>query len=156
VRIFQLVTTTAYRRSGQGRNCRQGRVPLRNLSIPPTTTSSRLVMADAANPWYVYVTDNHLQAFDAKGLKKLDVLFDQPVHVHIPMFISSPQTMSSSVILEQNSGRIHLIGLDGKNYKGFPLKGNSRFSIGFLTSSAFRFNLIVGGEHNFLNNYHIE
>jgi hypothetical protein len=103
----------------------------------------------------VYVTQNQLQAFGENGQKELNVDFDQPINTHADVYQFSSDDIKFG-ILEKKGGRIHLINLDGQNYKGFPLKGNSRFSIGFFKSSAYRFNLIVGGEHNFLNNYLIE
>ncbi|TLX77157.1 hypothetical protein E9993_05605 [Labilibacter sediminis] len=59
-------------------------------------------------------------------------------------------------VFDSNNNKIYLINNDGSIYKNFPLKGQSRFSIGFLNSSSHKFNLIVGGEDNYLYNYRIE
>ena len=40
-------------------------------------------------------------------------------------------------------------------YKGFPLKGNTQFTIGYLGDSHNQFNLIVGTRYNFLYNYSV-
>src|SRR5690554_8020207 len=46
-------------------------------------------------------------------------------------------------VVEQEGGKIHLINSDGFHYQGFPLKGNSRFSIGLLKNAAYRFNVVT-------------
>lgn len=114
-----------------------------------------LIMGNTPNPLYIYVLQNQLLAFNGAGRKELEVDFNQPINIHTDIYQFSANDIKFGIV-EEKSGRIHLLGRDGKNYQGFPLKGNSRFSIGFLKSSAYRFNLIVGGEHNFLNNYRIE
>lgn len=114
-----------------------------------------LINENTGKPSYVYVTRNQLQSFNSDGQQEMVVTFDQPILIRTDIYQFSATDIKFGIV-EQNTGRIHLIGRDGKNYRGFPLKGNSRFSIGFLKSSAYRFNLIVGGEHNFLNNYRIE
>ena len=53
------------------------------------------------------------------------------------------------------NGYIHLFNSDGTEYKGFPLIGTSRFSIGFLDSQESEFSLIVGGTNNYLFNYRV-
>ena len=113
------------------------------------------IMGNNQKPIYVYVTQFQLLGFNENGQKILSVDFEQPISTHTDTYQFSANDIKFG-ILEKTSNRIHLINLEGKNYMGFPLKGNSRFSIGFFKSSAYRFNLIVGGEHNFLNNYLIE
>lgn len=114
-----------------------------------------LINGNTGKPSYVYVTRNQLQSYNSESQQEMAVTFDQPILIRTDIYQFSATDIKFGIV-EQNTGRIHLIGRDGKNYRGFPLKGNSRFSIGFLKSSAYRFNLIVGGEHNFLNNYRIE
>ncbi len=104
---------------------------------------------------YVFVTENQLLSFNNEGKTELEVSFDQPILIHTDIYLFSANDIKFGIV-EKNGGQIHLIDRNGKNYQRFPLKGNSRFSIGFLKSSTYRFNLIVGGNHNFLNNYRIE
>ena len=59
-------------------------------------------------------------------------------------------------LTEQSGQHIFLINSNGSTYKGFPLRGSSRFSIGFLKSSSSRFNLVVGGDNNYIFNYRVE
>ncbi|MBN2166647.1 MAG: hypothetical protein JW717_10250 [Marinilabiliaceae bacterium] len=55
-----------------------------------------------------------------------------------------------------NINNIHLYNSDGTEYKGFPLVGTSRYSIGFLSSEETKFNLIVGGIGGFLYKYEVK
>ena len=59
-------------------------------------------------------------------------------------------------MVDSSETNIYLFNQDGSLYKGFPLEGTSRFSIGFLKTSAYRFNLITGGENNYIYNYRVE
>ena len=59
-------------------------------------------------------------------------------------------------ICDTGRSRIYLINADGSLYDGFPLEGTTRFSIGYFAGSDSRFNLIVGGNNNFLYNYSIK
>jgi hypothetical protein len=58
-------------------------------------------------------------------------------------------------IFENDGNLIYLIGKNGENMNGFPLKGASLFSVGKL-SAGDKWNLIVGGTDNFLYNYLVE
>ncbi len=69
-------------------------------------------------------------------------------------FASNDVKIGITDILNNN---IYLLnGDDGNNYNGFPLIGTGPFSIGFLSSSSWRFNLIVGGENSTLYNYKVK
>jgi hypothetical protein len=84
-----------------------------------------------------------------------DKEFDEEINLNIDRYQFSARNIKFG-ISEKNNGNIYLLNNDGKIYKGFPLKGNSRFSIGFLKSSASRFNLIVGGSENYIYNYQVD
>ena len=60
------------------------------------------------------------------------------------------------VFVDKNDAKIYLINNDGTLYKGFPLDGNTLFSIGYLEGAGGEFNLIVGGSNNFLYNYSVQ
>ena len=57
-------------------------------------------------------------------------------------------------IFEEDRDLIWLIGADGSEMEGFPLRGASMFSIGRLSDNA-GWHLIVGGTDHFLYNYKI-
>lgn len=58
-------------------------------------------------------------------------------------------------LTDAERNRIYLVNADGSLYKGFPLEGSTRFSIGYFGGSGSRFNLLVGSS-SFLYNYSIE
>ncbi len=59
-------------------------------------------------------------------------------------------------LVDTPRGLIYLVNNNGKLYNGFPLKGQTRFTIGRLGPAGNNFNLIVGGEGNFLYNYSVK
>ncbi|MBN2349359.1 MAG: DUF3352 domain-containing protein [Bacteroidales bacterium] len=59
-------------------------------------------------------------------------------------------------IVSPGQNKIYLINNNGSLYKGFPLKGSTLFSIGFLGNGSSQFNLIVGNNDNFLYNYAVQ
>lgn len=52
--------------------------------------------------------------------------------------------------------KIYLLNKSCEMYNGFPLQGRTPFSIGFLTQSDYRFNLIVGGNNGMIMNYKVK
>ncbi|MFB6318690.1 hypothetical protein [Saccharicrinis sp. FJH54] len=56
-------------------------------------------------------------------------------------------------VVDRAQQSIYLFNNDGSEKSGFPLTGNTPFSIGFLKSTSGSFNLIVGGRDNYLYNY---
>jgi hypothetical protein len=104
---------------------------------------------------YITVTQNHFRIFNNSGKETHKLSFNEPLEIHSDIYRFSTNDIKFGVV-EKSGGKIHLLDHDGKTSKGFPLKGSTRFSIGFLKSSSYKFNLIVGGEYNFLNNYAVE
>ncbi len=106
-------------------------------------------------PEYIFAHGDDLDILkqDGKGLFSFKVkgrISDRP---DIYKFSSSDIKIG---ITDRSRNRIYLINSDGSLYEGFPLKGSTRFSIGYFKGSESRFNLIVGSENNFLYNYSIE
>jgi hypothetical protein len=58
-------------------------------------------------------------------------------------------------LVSKTSNQIFLFNNDGTLYNGFPLKGNTRFTIGFFETGNTSFNLIVGNNYNLLYNYSV-
>jgi len=106
-------------------------------------------------PEYIFVDGDELDIVrqDGKSLfsyKVKERISDRP---DIYKFSASDIKIG---ITDRSRNRIYLINSDGSLYDGFPLKGSTRFSIGYFKGSDSRFNLIVGSENNFLYNYSIE
>ena len=106
-------------------------------------------------PEYIFVDGDELDVIKQDGkrlfsFKVKDRISDRP---DIYKFSASDIKIG---ITDRSRNRIYLINSDGSLYEGFPLKGSTRFSIGYFKGSDSRFNLIVGSENNFLYNYSIE
>jgi hypothetical protein len=57
-------------------------------------------------------------------------------------------------VFDSSNRMIYIFDRNGKTEKGFPLRGASLFSIGKMGGNSY-YNLIVGGDDNFLYNYRI-
>ncbi len=74
-----------------------------------------------------------------------------------PYFYKFASNVTKIGLVDHQKNEIYLMnGADGLMYKDFPLVGSTPFSIGFLATSAWRFNLIVGGENGSLYNYRVK
>ena len=104
---------------------------------------------------YLVAQPNQLKCINASGKKLFEKDFDEEINLDVDQYQFSANNIKFGVC-EKDNGQIHLLNKDGMAYKGFPLRGNSRFSIGFLKSSASRFNLIVGGDENYIYNYQVD
>lgn len=114
-----------------------------------------MVLLHQNNPKYVFITPHQLTIYNS-GMKKTEVTeLDKEIQTigDVYKFSASDHKIG---LISKDASRIYLFNSDGTLYKGFPLKGTSRFSIGFLKSSAYRFNLITGGENNYIYNYRVE
>jgi len=58
-------------------------------------------------------------------------------------------------LVSREENNIYLFNSDGELYEGFPLKGSTPFSIGYLDDAGKDFHLIVGNKYNFLYNYNV-
>ncbi len=104
---------------------------------------------------YIFSEPKRVTCYNNKGSKVFEREFDNEINLKIDHYQFSSQNIKFGVT-EFSSQNIYLLNSNGKVYKGFPLKGCSRFSIGFLKSSSSRFNLIVGGLNNYIYNYQVD
>ncbi len=103
----------------------------------------------------IILTHDHLNLYTNKG----DNIFSKEIVGNISLVADIYQFSSKDKkigVYDEENQKIYLFNNNGNLYKNFPLKGKSRFSIGFLSSSSSQFNLIVGGDNNYLYNYRIE
>jgi hypothetical protein len=104
---------------------------------------------------YIFLDQNRLIVFKEDKSMLLSYNFDftidlPPVYYH---FAANDRKIG---VTASKKGLIYLINNDGSLYKGFPLRGNTLFSIGYLGNTISVFNLIVGGDDNFLYNYVVQ
>jgi len=72
---------------------------------------------------------------------------------HPPTIYTFAADLKMVGITDAATNRIFLYGTDGKLHPGFPLQGNTEFTIGKLSENADGFNLLVGSEGGKLYNY---
>jgi len=103
---------------------------------------------------YLFADYNFLKVFDASGKQKLEKKFDSGISYSPHVYRFSRRNIEIGICVE-NENKIYLIDTNGNNHNGFPLKGNTEFSIGFAKSGDKSFNLYVGDNRNFLLNYSV-
>lgn len=103
----------------------------------------------------IFLDDNTLQVFKPSGDRIFKHDFKSKVN-NEPIYFYFSYNDRKIGIVSREANRIYLFNNDGDMYKGFPLKGNTPFSIGFLEESAGNFNLVVGNKYNFLYNYSVK
>jgi hypothetical protein len=103
---------------------------------------------------YIYLDNKKLEVYNQnkKLLFKYD--FDEDITLK-PIYFSFSATDKKLGITAIKSGDIYVFNPDGTLYQGFPLKGKTQFSIGYLNPANKHFNLIVGSDKNLLYNYEV-
>ena len=103
----------------------------------------------------IIVTKDEFFVFNAKGKELSHINIEGNLALIADSYQFSSKNIKIGVYDTQNN-KIYLINNDGSIYKNFPLRGKSRFSIGFMNTNSSKFNLIVGGENNYLYNYSVD
>ena len=101
---------------------------------------------------FIFVDGNELEVMDENGKKLYDEKFDNTI-LHPPNVYNFGPKKQKVGIVEAAANRIYLFNPDGKLHDGFPLQGNSEFSIGVISENSGQLNLIVGSEGGSLFNY---
>ncbi len=99
---------------------------------------------------FVFVDENKLVVIDENGKKLYDEKFSHSISEEPGIYMFSKQETMVGVV-DQKENEIYLFRPDGKQYKGFPMKGSSPFSIGALTSG--QMSVVVGDSKGRLSNY---
>ena len=107
-----------------------------------------------SRPELVYVDSNMLSVFTFDGKKIFDRKFGEVI-TQRPAFYKLSNTNVAIGITETESANIYLIDAKGQALPGFPLRGKTRFSIGVMQAGQTYYNLIVGGNDQYLFNYKI-
>jgi hypothetical protein len=103
-------------------------------------------------PDFIFVDGNEVTVMDENGKKIFSQKLDSPI-VHQPNIYTFAADLKKVGITDATSNRIYLFNPDGKLHQGFPLYGNSEFTIGKLSDSSTGLNLLVGSEGGKLYNY---
>jgi hypothetical protein len=103
-------------------------------------------------PDFVFLEGKELLVMDEDGKKLFSEKFKNPIQ-HEPNLYSFSSKMKKIGVVDSEANRIYLFDPNGKLHKGFPLPGNSEFSIGKISKSSEQLNLVVGSKNGDLYNY---
>lgn len=103
---------------------------------------------------YIFLDQNKLKVIRQDGSEIFNYQFDNSIESSPVYYYFSYDDRKLGVV-SKTSNEIFLFNSNGSIYDGFPLKGNTPFTIGYLNSSGNQFNLIVGNQYNFLFNYSV-
>jgi len=109
--------------------------------------------ADGYND-YIFLDNKKLAVHRENGSELFDYKFDEKIESSPVYYYFSYDDRKLGVV-SRTSNEIYLFNSNGSVYNGFPLNGNTPFTIGYLESSRNQFNLIVGNRYNFLYNYSV-
>lgn len=104
---------------------------------------------------FVIADSNLLTAYTDKGKKLMSYQFGNAVSSRPNIYTFANNAKKIGVLCRDES-RVYLLNMNGKLYDGFPLQGNTDFSIGYLSKGNSYFNLLVGNEDNSFFNYKVE
>lgn len=102
---------------------------------------------------YVFLDRNLLEVYKHDKTQLFSREFDQSINT-APHVYHFPEGNKIGITSKEDK-KIFLIENNGKNTEGFPLDGNTPFSIGVLNKNSLNFNLLVGNEESFLYNYEV-
>ena len=100
----------------------------------------------------IYLDGDSLSVFDLAGKSIFKEKFKNSLDSPPQVYAFSGNSKKIGVV-NSAENRVYLFNIDGSIYDGFPLDGNSPFSIGFFNRDSRRFNLVTGSSDGFLNNY---
>ncbi len=106
-------------------------------------------------PELIFADKNLLEVIDLKGKRLFSFKINNDIAT-LPDIYEFSATDLKIGLTDADNNKIYLVNSDGSLYEGFPLEGNTRYSIGYFAGSDSRFNLVVGSQNGFLYNYSIE
>ena len=106
-------------------------------------------------PDFIIADRNVLYACSGKGKKLFDKEFNANISSTPNMYTFANNDRKVGVVC-RSENRVYLVNSDGSLYNGFPLHGNTDFTIGYFNKANSYFNLVVGNEDNSFYNYQVE
>ncbi len=104
---------------------------------------------------FIFVDSELLAVFNNDHSVLFTYKFKEPITVK-PITYQFSASDRKLGIASSGDNLIYLFNNTGELYSGFPLQGNTPFSIGNFGDSLSRFNLVVGSQDNFLYNYRVK
>lgn len=112
------------------------------------------VNADDVND-FIFLDENNLTTYQTNKTVIFSHEFSEDIILK-PVYYYFAQNDRKIGVCSSKTNEIYLFNSDGKNYEGFPLRGKTLFSIGYIGKSTEKFNLIVGSDLNYLYNYEVK
>ncbi len=103
-------------------------------------------------PDFVFLDGNELTVTDESGKKLYREKYDHAIQ-YPPNIYDFGAKQKNVGVVDAAENRIYLYNPDGKMQDGFPLQGNSEFSVGVISENSGLLNLIVGSDGGSLYNY---
>ncbi|HKJ41472.1 MAG TPA: hypothetical protein VKA27_05225, partial [Sunxiuqinia sp.] len=104
---------------------------------------------------FVFADGEKLEAFNHKGNQLFEHEFNAPISSTPNTYQFSNNDRKVGVVC-RSENRVYLLNNDGSMYNGFPLHGNTDFTIGVFNSDNSYFNLVVGNRDNSFYNYQVQ
>ncbi len=101
---------------------------------------------------FIFLDNKKLNVISNSGKLIYEYKFDSEINFE-PIYFQFSYNDRKLGFVSKKANKLFLINNNGKLYNGFPLEGNTPFSIGYLNNTHNHFNLIVGNNNNFLYNY---
>jgi hypothetical protein len=101
---------------------------------------------------FIFIDGNRLDVFRNNRSKLFSYQFVHPIELP-PAYYQFGANDRKIGVVDRKDNQIYLFNGNGSIYRGFPLKGRSPFTIGYLRQPGGSFNLLVGSESNLLFNY---
>ncbi|MCK4700869.1 MAG: hypothetical protein KAT38_11055, partial [Bacteroidales bacterium] len=104
---------------------------------------------------YIYIDNKKLEVYSYNKSLLFSYSFDDNID-YKPIVYTFSSTNKKIGVVSERTNEIYLFNNDGKLYKGFPVSGNTLYSIGRFKRNDRKYNLIVGSKDNFLYNYSVK
>ena len=103
---------------------------------------------------YIFLDNQKLEVYKTPNNKLFEHSFGANISDPPIYFYFSENDRKLGINSEENN-RIYLLNGNGEMHQGFPLRGDTPFTIGYLGGEDNNFHLIVGDKTNFLYNYNV-
>ncbi len=104
---------------------------------------------------FVFADGKKLSVIDENRKKRFTKEFNSTISFQ-PNIYTFSSTLKKIGLVTKDSNKIYLVNPDGSLHNGFPLIGNSPFTIGKTTSGTGYFNLVVASQDGNIYNYRLD
>ena len=101
---------------------------------------------------FIFIDENRVHAFRNNKSELFSYQFVNTIDLP-PAYYQFGANDRKLGVVDRRDNQIYLFNGNGTIYRGFPLKGRTPFTIGYLKQPGGSFNLLVGSEGNLLFNY---